>query len=191
MVSIVGKDGAFPGFGKNISCVGIIIDEFKIVLPAHCVYDYKKIIAFFGTLVHEKSKTVMHFTRKNVVIHPDYVDSNAGDDIAIIISKTPLEFGKYKIPLIEKNSPICAGENVKFIGYGVDASEERLKWTQTTIMDFEKCKNIYYEKYDMHELYFTYFCLEYQVHTKLSNGNKGDAGGKDFFFVDIYNNLNK
>lgn len=104
-------------------CIGVIVSEYKVVTPAHCVYNIDSIKLEFGILNSSKPEYTIDVSSQNVTLHPKYNSEMDHFDVAIIELTNKIKFGPKvtKIDMIElkevRNQAILTDTEITILGY--------------------------------------------------------------------------
>lgn len=123
-------------------CGGTLVSKKVVVTAAHCIYisseqilKAKELFGYLGRNDLENwnfDEYMKSFQPENVKYHPEYmIKKNAYDaDIALLISKEPVEYNKYVRPIClwSYNTDISeiVNYNGKLGGWGLDENHKRL-----------------------------------------------------------------
>lgn len=165
-------------------CGGAIVSEHKIVTAAHCMTSIDSVVLDFGVLnASHGSYYSVNIPLAHVTKHPYYRDPRNANDIAVVEVANKIRFDSRvsKIKMVDKNHVLRTGTKVIMLGYtksndnNKNVRRSSLQYVESTIADFEACRQIYWEVGSLRINAETKFCVSLcdGVHCT----NKGDSGG--------------
>lgn len=128
------------------TCGVTILSEKKLMTSAHCVYHRHSITLMFATINTDEPYHEVSISDEEIIIHPEYNESNHSNNIAIIELESPLEFSRKigKIDMIEEASweRIKTDIDVQILEYKQSVDPDRI-YTDTHLRvkgrKIEKC----------------------------------------------------
>lgn len=158
------------------TCGAIILSSKKLLIPANCVHDRGAITLAVATVNSDEPYFEIDVSEEEIIIHPLFSKGSSPylNDIAVIQLKRTLKFGAKigKIDLIEKNYKARAGEFITILGYSESNnpyrkySDTQLRNFNSTVTDFEVCRNIYSGSTNLENE--KQFCVMLNQHTNLT-----------------------
>lgn len=150
--------------GNEFECVGIIVTDYKVLTPAHCVHKRNSVKVEFGIL----NSTRAHYTEKaslaNITLHPKYVHGQQYYDIAVIEFERKITSNSQKVDkarMVEDNYVMETETKVSLLGYG--KKDDRLLYrVDSRISDYRKCMQDYlYQR--MVTISHAEFCVDIRI----------------------------
>lgn len=174
-------------------CGAAVVSEWKVVTAAHCVTGGSHPVALnFGSLDIEYPKYSVNISWGQITIHPKYNYSSKMFDVAVIEPHEKLPFSSQigKIDMADRNDNVLTiGAAVIMLGYTTSNDTKRvydrtpLQYIESTIANFTKCAEAYWQKSAYRLNSDTEFCIDLCNGTHCTNG--GDSGGcsSDSYFL--------
>lgn len=155
-------------------CSATIISNSKLIVAAHCVHNKMSVTLEFGALNTDDHYYTVNVSELEIFVHPQYSeDPIYVNDIAIIQLKTALKFGTKvgKVDMVDEDYTINMDEEVTLVGH----SKNYLRYFESTISSFSRCRNLYRKRNNDHPWLEEHrqFCVE----MRRENIGAGFAGG--------------
>ncbi|KAL1124564.1 hypothetical protein AAG570_001188 [Ranatra chinensis] len=169
----------YHGRGVSLFCGSTIVTPYHAITAAHCTYqNYDPMAIIVGdhdlTRVDESRYTKVHLVR--AIDHPGYDAKRLINDIALLVTSTPIEFNTYVGPACLPTAPMqIEGQWVKVTGWG----HKRWKGTVSStlnkvflkVISIHSCSRKYYNRINTARP--NQFC----TYNTRKDSCQGDSGG--------------